>query len=318
VSPRRSLAALAVALFAWGASACADLWGEDTLSTPGSLGTDSGPGAEGGSPSPDGGDRADGGGGQGAPCVGFTLSPCDAGMSEPYSGTVYFEYAPPQIAGEEAGTFSTNASFVSSQAMGTFGLTCSSPLTGKCCLIDLPSGSPPPQTSLSAGPISISDGADPIGIRDYDTDNYGGSSSLRWKPHDTLGAQANGDTIAGFSGSIVAPAPVAGLTPAFTTSGTPVVLPTTVDLRVSWTPDDVAGSQILLEVTASPSAIVCLTDDGDGAITIDAGLLGALKDASKGGAVSILALRAVQKRVASSNAVVLLSGYTTVEGSATF
>jgi hypothetical protein len=151
--------------------------------------------------------------------------------------------------------------------------TCAGMQMGACCYSS-PSTMMPP-TLQSAGTLTISDGATNIAtLTSYVATNVT-LPTLTWTPGSTLKVAASGATVDAFNLSVVAPALLAGITPAFS-STTPITVTTSVDLVVSWTPSNQACSLVEFSLGQSlptlPS-IGCVVDDSVGTLTVPHALL---------------------------------------------
>jgi hypothetical protein len=153
---------------------------------------------------------------------------------------------------------------------------CTGTMTGACCYRTVESTTVP--TAESAGALTISDGATALTTLmspDYATNSML-TPALTWAPGDTLNVVAKGDTVDAFTATIVAPALLAGLSPAFTTATLDVSL--SKDYVVSWKPGTESCSEVtfgLNQGTGLPT-IGCVADDSAGTLTVPASLLGML------------------------------------------
>ncbi len=200
-------------------------------------------------------------------------------------------------------------------------LTCAGAVTtvGPCCLLPaLPVDAGP--APLSAGDITVTDNGTPYGSLQFGGQSYPGIGSpsnpgdkRSWAPGDTLQIAAAGAAVPAFSGSIVAPAALAGVSP----SPTAATVSLSTDWTVLWTPSPAAPSKVLVEVFAQESGdsalIKCVVDDSVGTVTVPASLLGRFQPV---GATSLVVARAVRSIVGAGSGGVELVAYSTLEGNA--
>ena len=196
----------------------------------------------------------------------------------PYVGTVGFT--------QSAGQYDLGASFFTNRVAspvadaGTSG-TCAA--GGTCCYYppSLPIDGGATVTALNAGAIVAKDGSSPLAtlIPGDAGVAYATANSGAWQPGDTLSATATGGDVGPFSGSVVAPAAIAGLSPSL--SGT-VDVSISADWNVSWIPATQGGSQLVLTLSASsagpePGGVLeCGIADSAGAMSVPAAILGLL------------------------------------------
>jgi hypothetical protein len=149
----------------------------------------------------------------------------------------------------------------------------SAPINGCCVLTNYDF----PDVEADPGTITIDDGSQLLA-----TMNAFGSpavypdalsilnSSIRWAPGDTFNVSAAGASLAGFSGSIVAPGPVTGLIPALPT-GSPVFTQSIAsDLTVHWTPDaNSTDFTWLLQSPGGDALLECNEPQSQGSFAVD-------------------------------------------------
>jgi hypothetical protein len=135
--------------------------------------------------------------------------------------------------------------------------------------------------AIHAGTIVATDGSSPLAtLAPADAGAaYATASSQVWQAGDTLSVTATGGDVDPFSGSVVAPPPIAGLSPSLSAT---VDVSVSADWSVSWSPAALSGSQLVLTLSASSGApepggvIECLAADSTGAMVVPAALLGLL------------------------------------------
>jgi hypothetical protein len=198
----------------------------------------------------------------------------DSGSHLPYFGTVYFEES---YQGDKSSTAQITAG--PQPTRGSFplpGQACAAPgiSAGPCCyrpnLTD-GNGAPP---SL-AGAIVESIGNTTLADLVPDGIGYPFANSLAWMPGDTFSVRATGGAIHAFTGSVVAPAPIAGLSLSASIS---VRVPMSSDLAVSWTAGNATTVSLVVYGPVDPtgatdSNIACFVDDSAGAMTVPTALL---------------------------------------------
>jgi hypothetical protein len=201
---------------------------------------------------------------------------CGAGIDAgglPYTGVVELSRitAPPAAASYAAiAQFETTASASPAGCVGT--------VLGACCYETNPAATPTP---ASAGAITIADGTTTLAT--LTPPAYSASSAtdstLTWTGGTTLDITAAGATVDAFTASIVAPAQVAGLSPALTSA---ITVPKSSDFVVSWTPGKLACLKISFGLTQGTGLpyISCAVDDSAGTLTVPASLLGMFTAAS--------------------------------------
>jgi hypothetical protein len=138
---------------------------------------------------------------------------------------------------------------------------------------------------VSAGAITLQDGARSLGSlpftagKGYTPINSLTTAAVTWAPGDSLGVSAAGDAsgVASFSGTVVAPAPLAGVTPALASG---LTLARSSDFNLTWTAN--SGGTVLLSIIASAGAtsdglIRCTATGSSGSLTVPTALLTNLK-----------------------------------------
>jgi hypothetical protein len=121
-------------------------------------------------------------------------------------------------------------------------------------------------------------------------------ASEAWTAGDTLSVQATGDTVSGFSGSVVVPTPLTNVTPAFDPVHETFV-PSNLPLVITW-PPGAPGDFVMF----SFDQLFCMADDGAGRLTIATELLTALRSLLKGGDSYVYLSRVGARRADCSNA----------------
>jgi hypothetical protein len=171
---------------------------------------------------------------------------------------------------------------------------CYPPVGEHCCFGNVPrSTGGPALRDSAAGTISVTRSGAAIGTLqrlpagEYSRLYLGGGENLAisnvyWSGGDTLGVRASGGAIVAFDGSIVAPPPVTGLSPAVSmrrrlgpgpqpSPAAPTPVRVDAPLTVSWKP----APGFTLEVTVSGlhGSTFCSVPDDAGTLEIPAGLL---------------------------------------------
>jgi hypothetical protein len=203
--------------------------------------------------------------------------------------------------------FSADATF-----RGNFGAVvqlsgCTGTQVGNCCFS--PQGGPscPFPDETSAGNITVTKSGAQIAqltfANDYDADTSS-SPALTWQPGDTLSVSAAGSSgaVGSFSGSVVAPSPLANVTPAF---GSTATIQKANDLVITWTPGTgTAVVQLFLEDIAL-NGIGCTVPVTAGTLTVSSTLLTRL-----GGSGSLILDSTNETTVTGTNAKVVISADT--------
>jgi hypothetical protein len=205
----------------------------------------------------------DGAGAMGSPGAttgaGPTVSPTSctppAQGSKPYTGHVNVSHQ----------TLLTTSKSVTSSAFepapATAAPACGGTQVGSCCY-ESPS-SAPPVDGVSAGTIEVKDGQRTLDFFD-----------ASWMPGDVLELGMSGGVIDAFSATLVAPAPLSGVSPAF--GQTPFVATTRSDLTIWWQPSGEACTQVVFSMGVDlPNAptLVCTVDDAAGTLTVPGSLV---------------------------------------------
>jgi hypothetical protein len=192
-----------------------------------------------------------------------------------------------------------------------------SPIMGSCCYLpaDLPMEAGVP-ASLSAGTITVADNDAGFGVLQLQQGTYVfglASVSRGWMPGDVLGITAAGGVVPAFSGSVLAPPPLEGVTPSLT--GLTISL--SGDLTVSWTPSPGVPSRVLLDVFAAQAATSavakCVVDDSAGTLTIPAGILGLLQPTAS---TSLTMARGTRSNAMAGSEAIELSVFAAINGTA--
>jgi hypothetical protein len=257
-----------------------------------------------------GGDSGAGDGGTGS----------ETGGSLPYEGELTATSTPVKEADGGANTvFTITGAFFPTPATTPTMPTCPANGTssGSCCYI------PPAVASdagvmndagtvaaVSAGTITIKDGTSNIAALSP-LMNGGGyaitsgtmNPSVTWTPGDMLSISAAGDTVQAFTGSLTTADDFAGVTPAPSTTATPV--PLSSDFAISWTAGN--GTNVTALLAVKSGTITCQVSDSAGTVSVPSALRGKLTTMQEG----VLTLsRSVSTKVSGSNATVTLFGTT--------
>ena len=236
--------------------------------------------------------------------------------SKPYEGSIIFEAV-------VFGDYNAVAGF---SPTSTPAACPSENARGNCCYFAVDAGaiSEPYSGDISAGTLALEDGNVALASMPFQGSGYtpvGGISaptSFSWSPGDTLGVIAGGDLsgVASFSGTIVAPAPLSGVSPAFSTLSS---LSRAVDFDLSWTATN-SGTVTLVIFAAAPLSgspdgeIVCSGSSASGTLAVPAALLGKFPS----GDTAHLELTAANNAsVAGANATVELIAQTDLRATAT-
>lgn len=157
--------------------------------------------------------------------------------------------------------------------------------SGSCCAgfsaHFLPIG---PAVPLSAGDVAIRLRDRPLAT--LVAPNYPEVDDATWNGGDVLEVSAPGGNVASFSGSLVTPKVISGVTPAFGSS--PVIIPTGADFRVSWMPEGRDGEEMQLQINMIDSGgnapvILCDVPDSTGSVVVDASLFARMPSGATGG-----------------------------------
>jgi hypothetical protein len=155
--------------------------------------------------------------------------------------------------------------------------------SGACCFIaDGGDAGANPYESESAGTLTIALGGTPFASLTYDAQQMQYSTFVAtdppamtsWSGGDVLQVSASGATVQAFSGSVVMPAPLQGL------SVSPTVVPTislSKDWSVTWTPGPGSTSKVMVLLFGGGGEVKCVVDEGAGSVTVPATLLGRLQ-----------------------------------------
>ena len=190
----------------------------------------------------------------------------EASAPLPYTGWIYIENR-------------SNAQTTLFQSFGTFGATsalhaCSGTMSGNCCYGAI-AAVPPTE---KAGSIDLHDGAAALGTLPYPYTAISSTTtpSLTWKAGDTLSIAAQGDAsgLAAFSATVLAPPPLANVSPAFTSST--INMSTSNDFTVSFTG---GGTSVSIDANTSTTFVNCRGATSAGSITIPHALLAPLSGA---------------------------------------
>jgi hypothetical protein len=217
-----------------------------------------------------------GSGGGGSTSGGGGSTTTGGGSAEPYTGFVIFglsstltDYT------AEAGFYTTIS--VTSCPGGT--------AQGSCCYesaaAEAAYGKTVPPADVNAGALTLQDGTRSVASlpftagKGYASANSVTTASVTWAAGDTLSVSAAGDAsgVKSFSGTVIAPAPLAGVTPDLTTLSK---LPRATDFNLTWTANS-AGTVLLTILasagTSSDGTIRCSATGSSGMLTVPTGLL---------------------------------------------
>jgi hypothetical protein len=197
---------------------------------------------------------------------------------------------------------------------------------GGCCYesaaaaADAGAGAPP--DDVNAGTLTLQDGTTTLATlpfmtgMGYTSVNSVTTSALTWTAGAMLGVNATGDAsgVASFSGTVVAPARLSGVSPAVMTLTS---IARGSDFVLSWT---AAGSSTVLFILlaangTSPDGLIrCTASSGDGSLTVPAALLGNFQSGDHA-----LVLLTVENNtiITASNATVGLTAEAQVQGGVT-
>jgi hypothetical protein len=139
-----------------------------------------------------------------------------------------------------------------------------------CCYY--PSSTPWGYGTLSAGTVSVTDGASTLVALDPADASAGYTTvtSPAWRPGDVLSVSATGGEITSFAGLVAVPEPILFASPA---AWDATALSTSADLTFSWTPATPSASRVWLSLVASsagsgPGGVVqCSVADAAGVMT---------------------------------------------------
>jgi hypothetical protein len=164
------------------------------------------------------------------------------------------------------------------EAYGSFGPTianCSGTMSGNCCYGATGSSDGGAPVAVSAGNLTLLDGATSIGqliAPGYSALTW---SAVTWQTGDSLSVNAQGDPsgVAFFSGSVTAPGVLTNVSPVFTS--TQINLSSANDYTVSWMPGS-GGSKVHIEANTLTKYVYCESPTSAGTITIPHALLAPL------------------------------------------
>jgi hypothetical protein len=165
--------------------------------------------------------------------------------------------------------FSWFGSTTAAQAISCVGGT----VSGNCCY-----GAISSTPSVGAGVISFHDGATSIGAMDSGSFVESISTpSFKWNVGDTLSVSASGDAsgVAPFSGSVVAPPVLSGMSPAFDGGSNRINVSTATDFTVNFTAGS-GGANVWIDANTNSNFVNCTAPSSAGKITIPHALLAAL------------------------------------------
>jgi hypothetical protein len=235
--------------------------------------------------------------------------------SGPFIGDVSLIWAPT--------SFAVTANFT----MPQFAMTsCPGTQLGNCCTYDQPqivisTGGVEPIT-VSAGTLTVSDGAQPLASFDFANIGYYPLSSavtpsLLWKPGDTLSVFAEGAQVDGFSDSITAPPAFTGVSPVLTLTDQ-VIVYVTQDFSIVWIPGPTAdaGGNVTVDIFDPVGFYIeCTGPDSAGTLTVPAAAFGAFLPGDYG---YVTLLRTSIETLTNANATVTLTAQASDVGVAAF
>ena len=218
--------------------------------------------------------------------------------------------------GSAGGTTVWNGAAGFSAAPDAGGAACKGTQSGGCCYTPpSSSGSGSTLTFVSAGDIVIKDGSNSIvtmspstqgGVMDVYSTSSQQAPSFQWSGGDTLTFTASGAAVNAFSGSVVAPALMQDISPAFSTT-TPTMVSASSDFTVTWTAGNTgAASGIFvgaMKGMTGDGSISCNSMDSAGSITVPQALLANL---TSGDDLTIVLTRLVSKPVTTGNVSVII------------
>jgi len=165
-------------------------------------------------------------------------------------------------------------------------------------------------TLLSAGVLTVKDGAstlatlsyqaDDAGMGDYEIDSNK-TPSLTWSAGAMLSASATGAAIPAFSADITAPQDIAGLSPALSLTS-PVSVPTSSPFVLSWNPSSDGAQMVLVIGGDTGTTASCTVAESAGSVSVPASIL--QKIGAGGGTMSVN--KTVSKPVAVTGATVTI------------
>jgi hypothetical protein len=257
-------------------------------------------------------------------CLTLLLAACGSNPSEAGANACSTSPAAGQPAfrgGVDFGPLSGNSFDADASFRGNFGGAvqtsgCPGTQVGSCCFV--PAGGPscPFPDESNAGTITIARNGTQIAQLTFDKSYDADTSStpgLTWQPGDTLSVTAAGSAggVGAFSGSVVAPAPLSGITPAL--SGT-VAIQKAQDFVIHWTPGSGTATAQLFLSDVRLNGISCTVPVTAGSITVASSLLSLL-----GGSGSIILSPLNATSVTGANAAVRLEADSTISiASATY
>jgi hypothetical protein len=176
---------------------------------------------------------------------------------------------------------------------------------GACCEQQVRIPLPVPSVPPVAGNVTVSLHGVPLAM--LLSPDYAEIDTATWSPGDALGVSAAGGEVAAFSGTLVTPSMITGLSPAL--GQAPVTIAHDADFRISWTPEAKDGELMQLQIDSIESGgarvVLCAVLDTAGSVVVDASLLGPLAGAQS---ASIHFTRSITSNVSVSNANVALEG----------
>jgi hypothetical protein len=184
--------------------------------------------------------------------------------------------------------------------------------SGSCCYIPPLDAGSHPFVSVSAGAMTLALGGTMFGTLAYDTSAMeyapfnatNPPSMTSWNGGDVLQVSAAGATVPAFSGSVVMPDPLQGL------SVSPVMSPTisqSKDWPVTWTP--APGTTKVNVLLYGGGEIKCVVDAAAGAVTLPAAFIGRLTAA---GGSSVFVESVTIAPVSTANATIEIAAFNQV------
>lgn len=252
----------------------------------------------------------------------------DASPAQEFRGVVLLRWAP--------GSAPPYLAYADFAAGSPVGLTCptSPETTGGCCCED---GVALPGPTPSAGILQLSrlTGQGVLVLLQPSTTNLQGTSDLGpswyvypgiydytdsgvWFPGDAIAVAGGGADLLGFEGTLHTGAALTGVVPPI--GPAPSIVDRSQDFHVSWTPEGLAGEQVLLTLrqitTDGVTACFCSAPDSSGELTVDTSVLAMFAVEQLSGTIELE--RVITSTVTSDDAVINLVGAVAQEADVTF
>ncbi len=197
--------------------------------------------------------------------------------------------------------------------------SCTGTQAGSCCYTPPSDGGTtgPTPTAVSAGGITIKDGASTIGTMSpsgttYTPLNSTTTSSLRWNDGDSLNVSAAGDTVHAFNGNVTTVAAFANVSPALSfVPGT--TISKSQNFTITWTAGTGSVALVLAQTTGA-GVITCSATTDPGTMTVDKSLLANFTGLT--GTISLS--RSITADASPDNADVSLVSSTATSGATTY